>query len=52
MECTLAQTVDAGDHVILLGEVKHVRVAEGKPLLYFGSGYQKLHKPQADGATA
>lgn len=39
MECSVAQTVEAGDHAIFIAEVIHVRCREGKPLLYFASDY-------------
>src|SRR5438105_3785795 len=29
LECTLSQTVEAGDHLILLGEVSHLSCREG-----------------------
>ena len=40
MECSVAQTVEAGDHAIFIAEVIHARCREGKPLLYFGSDYR------------
>jgi flavin reductase (DIM6/NTAB) family NADH-FMN oxidoreductase RutF len=42
MECALTKTVDAGDHTILIGEVLHVKIREGRPLVYFSSTYRKL----------
>jgi flavin reductase (DIM6/NTAB) family NADH-FMN oxidoreductase RutF len=45
-ECGFDQLVDAGDHAILLGEVLHAEHRDGRPLVYFGSGYHKL-----DGAS-
>ena len=35
MECSVVQTIEAGDHAIFIAEVIHVRCREGKPLLYF-----------------
>jgi flavin reductase (DIM6/NTAB) family NADH-FMN oxidoreductase RutF len=43
MECTLLNSVDAGDHAILIGEVTHAEVGHGNPLLYFDSGYRTLY---------
>ncbi len=42
MECRMRQRIDAGDHVILLAEVEQADSSEGKPLLYFASGYRRL----------
>ena len=39
MECSIVQTIEAGDHAIFIAEVIHVRCREGKPLLYFASDY-------------
>jgi flavin reductase (DIM6/NTAB) family NADH-FMN oxidoreductase RutF len=39
MECRVAQTVEAGDHAIFIGEVVRADYAEGRPLVYFGSDY-------------
>jgi len=41
-ECDMHRVVDAGDHAILIGEVLHAEHHEGRPLVYFGSGYHKL----------
>jgi flavin reductase (DIM6/NTAB) family NADH-FMN oxidoreductase RutF len=38
--------VDAGDHAVLIGEVLQAEHHNGRPLVYFGSGYHKL-----DGAS-
>ncbi len=42
-ECRTLQQIDAGDHVILLGEVIDCRCSPGKPLLYHGSRYCGLN---------
>lgn len=42
-ECKVYARHDAGDHIILLGEVMHYEYSEdGKPLLYHRGGYQGL----------
>ncbi len=41
-ECEVRQLVVAGDHTIVIGEVIRLEAAEGRPLLFFGSGYQRL----------
>lgn len=42
MECSVVQTVEAGDHAIFIAEVIRAQAIEGKPLLYFGSQYAQL----------
>ncbi|HVP47167.1 MAG TPA: flavin reductase family protein [Bryobacteraceae bacterium] len=46
-ECSIHRMVDAGDHTILIAEVLDADYCDGRPLVYFGSGYHKL-----DGETA
>lgn len=42
-ECEIWQRYDGGDHVILVGKVLAMdTVNDGKPLLFFGGGYQEL----------
>jgi flavin reductase (DIM6/NTAB) family NADH-FMN oxidoreductase RutF len=42
MECSVVQTVEAGDHAIFIAEVIRAQAREGNPLLYFGSEYRKI----------
>lgn len=42
IECALRNRVAAGDHDIVIGEVIESRVEEGRPLVYYASGYRKL----------
>jgi flavin reductase (DIM6/NTAB) family NADH-FMN oxidoreductase RutF len=42
LECRLQSSQDAGDHTIFIAEVEDVVVREGKPLLYFQSGYHEI----------
>jgi len=43
MDCTLRNSYDGGDHVILVGEIKQAAVGEPlPPLLYFRSGYKTV----------
>lgn len=39
-ECRTVQFVEAGDHVICLGEVERYEVAGGEPLVFHAGGYQ------------
>lgn len=41
-QCTRVQGVDAGDHSIVVGEVRSATVRDGSPLLYFRGGYSSL----------
>ena len=41
-DCEVSQIVDAGDHAIFIGRVRAITDEEGRPLLYFASGYQTL----------
>jgi len=34
--------VEAGDHDILIAKVEYVEHSDGRPLVYFASGYHKL----------
>ena len=42
-ECGIDRIVDAGDHAIVIAEVLRAEYRDGRPLVYFGSGYHKLH---------
>jgi flavin reductase (DIM6/NTAB) family NADH-FMN oxidoreductase RutF len=42
LECRTVQTWDAGDHRVLVGDVAHVSIGEGQPLVFFGSEYRAL----------
>ena len=42
LECQTRQTIDAGDHTILVGEVLRARYWEGEPLVYYSSEYRRL----------
>jgi flavin reductase (DIM6/NTAB) family NADH-FMN oxidoreductase RutF len=42
LECSVVQTFEAGDHTVLIGEVRQAAYVEGKPLVFFNSQYQHL----------
>jgi flavin reductase (DIM6/NTAB) family NADH-FMN oxidoreductase RutF len=42
MECAVIRTFEAGDHALLIGEVRSASYREGKPLVYFNSSYQNI----------
>jgi len=39
IECRTIQIIDAGDHRMLIGQVVEVGIGEGRPLVFFRSGY-------------
>jgi flavin reductase (DIM6/NTAB) family NADH-FMN oxidoreductase RutF len=41
-ECAVRHVVEAGDHAIFVAQVERAAHREGKPLLYFDSGYGSL----------
>ena len=44
LECRLAHTYDGGDHTIFVGEVEHVTVGDGVPLIYSQGDYAGIKK--------
>ncbi len=42
IECKVVDLLPGGDHTIVVGEVGSTRIQEGKPLVYFRSGYAAL----------
>ena len=40
--CDLDKTIDAGDHVIVIGAVKSLGARDGKPLVWFDGSYGSL----------
>lgn len=42
IECVLHSALPGGDHTIYVGEVMAARCFEGRPLLYYRSGYHTL----------
>lgn len=42
IECRIVHTYPGGDHTVVVGEVEHANVSDGKPLAYFRSGYARL----------
>ena len=46
LECRLVNTWQAGDHVVLLGQVEQIRVgAEAEPLLFFKGQWPTIQRP-------
>ena len=43
-DCALESTVDAGDHVIVLGRVLRAWQRPGKPLVFHGGAFGELHR--------
>lgn len=42
LECQVYDTVDAGDHDVVIGEVVQCDAREGSPLVYFNRDYRSL----------
>lgn len=42
LECSVVRTFEAGDHTVLIGEVRRASHREGKPLVFFDSAYHRL----------
>jgi len=42
IECKVLKSVEVGDHRVLFGEAVEVQIEEGRPLVFFGSGYARL----------
>jgi flavin reductase (DIM6/NTAB) family NADH-FMN oxidoreductase RutF len=42
LECRVAHEYPGGDHTIVVGEVIHTQVTDGRPLAYFRGGYAQL----------
>lgn len=42
MECAVSQTVEAGDHAVLIAEVVAADWQDGRPLVYYASSYRNL----------
>jgi len=42
LECSTTRWFEAGDHVVLIGEVLRAGCRDGKPLVYFASKYAAL----------
>ena len=42
LACTVSQTVEAGDHLLVIAEVDAIQMNDGNPILYFDSKYRTL----------
>jgi flavin reductase (DIM6/NTAB) family NADH-FMN oxidoreductase RutF len=42
LDCRVVAEHDAGDHVIVVGQIEAVVTGSGEPLLYFAGGYRSL----------
>ena len=42
IECRLTDQLPGGDHSIFVGQVVSVQTTEGKPLVYYRSGYRQI----------
>ena len=44
IECRMASRMEAGDHMIFLGEVERANARDARPLLYYRGGYAQLER--------
>jgi flavin reductase (DIM6/NTAB) family NADH-FMN oxidoreductase RutF len=42
LDCALAATHEAGDHVLCIGQVEHVEIQDAEPLVYYQGRYRDL----------
>jgi flavin reductase (DIM6/NTAB) family NADH-FMN oxidoreductase RutF len=42
LECCTRHTYDGGDHTIIVGEVEHADIRDGRPLIYFDQNYRRI----------
>ncbi len=42
LDCRVSALHDAGDHVVVVGEVEEIVESPGEPLLYYAGGYRRL----------
>ncbi len=42
LECTRTEVHDGGDHVIIIGRIDRMQRGEGRPLLHFRGGYDRI----------
>lgn len=45
VDCETAQRIEAGDHTILLGLVRHVRLGEASPIVYAHRSFREMAPP-------
>ncbi len=46
LACSVVNTVEAGDHMLLIAEVDDIKLGEGKPIVYFDSGYTRISEKE------
>lgn len=42
LTCKLYKEVEAGDHILFIGEVTNMKVGTGEPLIYYSGKYRRL----------
>ncbi len=42
MDCRVVKTVPAGDHMIFLAEIEHIKIGYGHPLIFYQSHFAEL----------
>jgi flavin reductase (DIM6/NTAB) family NADH-FMN oxidoreductase RutF len=49
MDCRVMHSIEAGDHVVFIGEVEHIEVREGAPLVFYGGRYTTILAADGEG---
>ncbi|MBL0939238.1 MAG: flavin reductase family protein [Gemmatimonadaceae bacterium] len=44
LQCKIVARYPSGDHVLIVGQVEHADVGDGRPLLYYRGGYAMLER--------
>ncbi|WP_163538663.1 flavin reductase family protein [Gracilibacillus sp. YIM 98692] len=44
LACTVVNSVEAGDHLLLIAEVDDIKLDEGNPILYYNSNYREIRE--------
>ena len=44
LACTVQESVEAGDHLLVIAKVDAIETSDGNPILYYDSDYQTLNK--------
>lgn len=46
LACTVVNTVEVGDHLLVIAEVDKIETAEGEPLIFYNSNYNTIEKKE------
>ncbi|GAE93412.1 NADH-FMN oxidoreductase [Gracilibacillus boraciitolerans JCM 21714] len=46
LACSIVNTVEAGDHKLLIAEVNDIKIDKGNPIIYYNSSYKIISKEE------